>query len=128
MPKYSIIGNPCLCGEHMETWIPHQKAKSVIRILVVDDSRPVRVAVQASLEFLGIDVDCAENGQVCVEKVKSSTYDAILLDWNMPVMNGLDCLKHLRTDSANEELRILMITANSDLDKISKALEAGDDE
>lgn len=94
-------------------------------ILIVDDSKTIRMAIRRILESLGVEADEAENGQVCIDKVKASTYDAILLDWNMPVMNGYDCLQALRADPANENLRIVMVTTKNSLDEISQALGAG---
>lgn len=98
------------------------------RILIVDDSRTVRSAIRSLLESMDVVVDEAENGQMCLERLASNAFDAILLDWNMPVMSGLECLRQLRADRSNEGLRILIVTTEGAFDNIAQALEEGADE
>ncbi len=98
------------------------------RILIVDDSKTIRRAIRGIMESIGAEADEAENGQVAVEKVNSSSFDAVLLDWNMPVMNGLDCLKEIRANPEHDDLRILMVTTEDSFDQITTALNSGADE
>jgi CheY-like chemotaxis protein len=92
-------------------------------VLVVDDE-PLFVDVIA--DFLStlpeFEVACAENGQVAVEAISQNRPDVVLLDINMPVMNGLDALKQIRALEPN--LPVLMITG-SDAASASAGLRAG---
>ena len=70
-----------------------------MRALIVDDSRFVRGYLRGLLEEKGIECEEAGDGQAGMEMLDSSgSFDLALLDWNMPVMNGLDMLKQLRAD------------------------------
>ena len=64
--------------------------------LVVDDSKVVRIVARKILEELGFSVVEAEGGQVALDKSTDSTPDVVLLDWNMPVMSGIEYLRALR--------------------------------
>ena len=98
------------------------------RVLIVDDSKTIRIGIRNMLESFDFEHDEAENGKDCIEKVSSGSYDAVLLDWNMPVMNGLECLKRLRASGCNKRLRVLIVTTESGFENISEALEEGADE
>ena len=98
------------------------------KIMIVDDSSVVRSAIRTILELFYVELDEAEDGQGCLEKVGAGSYDAVLLDWNMSVMNGVECLKLLRADPSNDELRILIVTGENDFSTISEALREGADE
>ena len=105
------------------------------KILVVDDSSMVRETLSSDLMSaelgLGvIKVDTAENGEVALTLVKKSLqegriYDLILLDWNMPVLNGLEALKALRAMPEMKVCPIIMLTAESEPANLQKAKEAG---
>ena len=98
------------------------------RILIVDDSKTVRSTIGRMLQPLSVESEEAENGKECIEKIESGNYDALLLDWNMPIMSGFDCLTHVRADSSYKELRVIMVTTESEFDRISEALAAGADD
>jgi two-component system, chemotaxis family, chemotaxis protein CheY len=97
-------------------------------VLLVDDSRAVRMAGRKIVESLGCGVLEACNGQdamrVCSEHPE---VDAILLDWDMPIMNGLEFLKSLRAGS-NLQPIVLMCTTHNGFTDISEALAAGANE
>ncbi len=96
------------------------------RVLVVDDERPIRRALHATLSPLGFDIEEASGGEQAVSFVRTERYDAILLDINMPDMNGIDACRTIR--SLSPRLPILMVTVrDSEEDKI-KALDAGADD
>jgi len=98
------------------------------RSLVVDDARVVRKVARKIFEDLGFSVAEAVDGQDAVTKVKATLPEVILLDWNMPVMNGLACLAAVRQLPLVRQPRIIMCTTENEFDKITRALETGADE
>ena len=69
-----------------------------MRALVVDDSTAVRLYLRKILLPYGFEVVDARNGREGLERVREQHIDLVLLDWNMPVMNGLELLQHIRTE------------------------------
>src|ERR1035437_1520970 len=99
-----------------------------MRTLIVDDSRFVRGYLRGLLEEKGIECAEAADGQAGMDQLKSGVpFDLVLLDWNMPVMNGLDMLKQLRGDGY-DGVKVLMVTTEAENDFILRALDAGADE
>lgn len=96
--------------------------------LVVDDSRVIRMVARKILEELNFEVIEAEDGKVALEACEKSLPDAVLLDWNMPVMDGLEFLIALRKMPGNENVRVVFCTTENDLDHIQKAIAAGANE
>lgn len=96
--------------------------------LVVDDSPVVRKIVRRVLVGLGFEVDEAENGQIGLEKCENKMPDVILLDWNMPVMNGIDFLHQLRSTEKGKSPLVIFCTTESDVEHIRMAIEGGADE
>jgi two-component system chemotaxis response regulator CheY len=100
-----------------------------MRALVVDDSRTVRIIVGNILRELGIEVLEAGNGREALEQIeRDPEVDLMLLDWNMPEMNGFELLRAVRAQRAFDGLRILMVTSESQSDQVVKALSAGANE
>ena len=96
--------------------------------LVVDDSKVVRAVARKILETLNFDVDEAEDGKQALDSCMSSMPDAILLDWNMPVMNGIEFLRELRQKSGGSDPVVVFCTTEAELDNIRQAMEAGANE
>jgi two-component system chemotaxis response regulator CheY len=96
--------------------------------LVVDDSSVVRKIARRILEELGFSVVEAEDGERALEICTRSLPDAILLDWNMPVMDGYDFLGRLRRLPGGEGPKVVFCTTENDIDHISRALNAGANE
>ena len=96
--------------------------------LVVDDSRVIRKVARRILEDLSFIVEEAGDGSEALSRCRSSMPDAILLDWNMPVMNGLDFLKSLRADPGGDRPIVVFCTTENDLSAISQAIESGANE
>ncbi len=95
--------------------------------LVVDDSRVVRKVARRILEIHGFTVEEAEDGSRALESCRECLPDCVLLDWNMPVMNGLEMLTQLRAEGYSE-VKVLMVTTEAENDFILRALDAGADE
>ena len=96
--------------------------------LVVDDSRVIRKVSRRILEDLGFEIAEAGDGMEALAWCRASMPDAILLDWNMPVMNGIEFLRLLRTEPGGEAPTVVLCTVENDVGHIREALEAGADE
>ena len=96
--------------------------------LVVDDSRVIRRVAVDMLKDLGFAVAEAEHGLAAVEFCRTRVPDFVLLDWNMPEMDGISCLRTLRAMALEPRPAVVMCTTESGMPKICEALEAGADE
>ena len=97
-------------------------------ILLVDDSRAVRLAGKRMAEALGLTPFEAENGEVALQVMGEHEMDVVLLDWNMPIMDGLEFLKALRADSNRKQPIVVMCTTENDMPKIVEAMQSGANE
>ena len=96
--------------------------------LLVDDSMLVRKIARKIFTRLGFEVDEAENGQIGLDKCQSRMPDVVLLDWNMPVMDGLEFLKSLRRTEGGRGPAVIFCTTETDVEHIQKALANGANE
>ena len=97
--------------------------------LVIDDSKAMRSMLKRILNRAGIEVFEAGDGQEaldCLQRFQS--IDLALVDWNMPGMDGYTFIRAVRANPAYLHLRLMMVTAESELDQIAGALAAGADE
>ena len=100
-----------------------------MRALVIDDSRTVRAIVGKTLRDEGLDVIEAANGREGLDRLHQTTgVDLILVDWNMPEMNGLEFITAVRKDRTFDAVRIVMVTTETEQVQVVRALEAGADE
>ena len=93
--------------------------------LVVDDSRVVRKVARRMLEGNGYHVVEAGDGEQALAAVRARMPDAVLLDWNMPVMNGLEFLEALRREFGPEKPPVVFCTTENDISFIERAINAG---
>lgn len=99
---------------------------STTRVLVVDDSSLVRLYYRSALEKAGFVVEQALNGIEAMEKVLSEPFDLVIVDVNMPRMDGFTFLRSLRTSAAAvATLPALMISTESEIQDVSEARAAG---
>ena len=96
--------------------------------LIVDDSKMIRRVATRMLKDLKFDPSEAGDGREAMSLCRSNMPDAILLDWNMPVMDGLSFLKALRKEPGGKDPVVVFCTAERDVKKIAEALDAGADE
>jgi len=96
--------------------------------LVVDDSRVVRKVARKILEELQFFCEEAEDGQQAMERCSTKMPDVILLDWNMPVMTGIEFLRRLRKMSGGDRPKVIFCTTENDMMHIQEALSAGANE
>ena len=96
--------------------------------LVVDDSTVVRKIARRILEEMEFQVVEAEDGEKALEACKSAMPEAVLLDWNMPNMDGYEFLGNLRRMPGGDVPKVVFCTTENDIDHISRALAAGANE
>ena len=98
-----------------------------MKVIIADDSSTIRRIVQNMLADIGCtDVLFADGGDVVMEHLKEhDDVGLVLMDWNMPVMNGLDCLKAIRANPATSGLPVVMVTSEAVKEKIISAIQSG---
>jgi two-component system chemotaxis response regulator CheY len=96
--------------------------------LIVDDSRIIRKVARRIVEGLGFEVDEAADGVEALSYCAGLMPDVILLDWNMPVMDGMTFLKRLRQQPGGDRPKVLFCTIETAPDRIAEALGAGADD
>jgi two-component system chemotaxis response regulator CheY len=93
--------------------------------LVVDDSRVVRKVARRILEAHGFAVSEAGDGRQALDACRESMPDCVLLDWNMPVMNGLEFLQHLRAEYGPDRPTVVFCTTETEMSAIELAISSG---
>lgn len=97
-----------------------------IRVLVVDDMSTMRRIVKNVLKQIGFsDMIEAGNGQEALRKLKTDDIGLIVSDWNMPVMQGIELLRAVRSASELKDLPFLMVMAEAQKENIVEAIQAG---
>ena len=96
--------------------------------LIVDDSRIIRKVARRIVEGLGFEVDEAADGVEALSYCAGMMPDVVLLDWNMPVMDGLTFLRRLRATPNGDKPKVLFCTIETAPDRIAEALSAGADD
>jgi len=96
--------------------------------LIVDDSRVVRRVARKILEELGFACDEVEDGKQAYDYCMNKMPDAVLLDWNMPVMTGIEFLHKLRESPGGDTPKVVLCTTENEFSFIQEALAAGADE
>jgi two-component system chemotaxis response regulator CheY len=97
-----------------------------LRFLVIDDFATMRRIVRNLLQDLGFkNVEEAEDGQDALTKLRASTFDFVISDWNMPNLDGLQLLSEMRKDDVLKAIPVLMVTAEAKKENIIAAAQAG---
>ena len=104
-----------------------------MQAIVVDDSRAMRTILGRFLRDAGYDVAEAGDGRAALTRLaelagQPGVPSLALVDWNMPEMNGLEFVRAVRADAAYRDLRIVMVTSETEMERIVLALDAGADE
>lgn len=98
-------------------------------VLIVDDSSIARQQIAQIVASMGItSADKAGDGATALTMLDTHKYDVVLLDWNMPRLNGMDVLKAMRSDPANRSVRVIMVTSEALKENIVAAVRAGADD
>ncbi len=101
-----------------------------MRALIIDDSRAIRAIIRRTLGELGI-ADCIEAGngrEGLTALAGQGPFGFAMVDWNMPEMNGYDFVVAARTTVPSDVMKIIMCTTETEIEQVTKALEAGADE
>jgi two-component system chemotaxis response regulator CheY len=96
--------------------------------LVVDDSKVIRKVARHILETLQFSVSEAADGREALAYCKDNSPDVILLDWNMPLMSGMDFLRAYRSSEQNHFAKVIFCTTENGVNHIQAAIDAGADE
>ncbi|HEX6979940.1 MAG TPA: response regulator [Alphaproteobacteria bacterium] len=96
--------------------------------LIVDDSKVIRMVARRILEELDFSIIEAADGEMAMKACRTRMPDAILLDWNMPVMNGIDFLRELRKMNGGNQPVVVFCTTENDIQHIREAIQAGANE
>ncbi len=98
--------------------------------LVIDDSRAIRMILGRTLNRFGYEVFSASNGREALELIgqRGLNLSVILVDWNMPEMNGLEFVKTLRANPKFSRVPLMMVTTETEIEQMYRALEAGANE
>jgi two-component system chemotaxis response regulator CheY len=100
----------------------------MVQALVVDDSPVIRKIARQMLERLRFDVSEADDGTTAASACASNMPDVILLDWNMPIMSGIDFLAELRKMPNGNKPKVVFCTTENGIASIQRAMNAGADE
>jgi two-component system, chemotaxis family, chemotaxis protein CheY len=100
------------------------------RALVVDDSRAIRLILSKALTELGFDVVQTASGKEALETLEreGAQFRLALVDWNMPEVTGLELVQRVRAMPAVDRMRVMMVTTETEVEQVMRALEAGADE
>ena len=101
---------------------------AALSFLIVDDSKFVRHFAKDILGKLGFETEEADDGDTALEACEKKMPDAILLDWNMPRMEGIDFMRELRQRPGGTAPKIIFCTANNELEDVQLAITEGADE
>lgn len=96
--------------------------------LIVDDSRVVRKVASRIAHDLGFECSEAEDGQKAYDSCVKEMPDVILLDWNMPIMSGIEFLEKLRAMAGGDAPKVVFCTTENDISHIQRAMQAGANE
>lgn len=98
-----------------------------MKVIVADDSRVMRNIISNALKPIGFEVLHAANGQEVIDilKLSSNEVGLVLLDWNMPVMNGLEALKEMKKNEKYRDIPALMVSTEAEIGKMDLAFKEG---
>ena len=100
-----------------------------MQALIIDDSRTMRMIIGRIIRELGFEITEAGDGLEALKRLEEGCMpDLLLVDWNMPEMDGYEFVKALRENPAYDTAKVVMVTTESELGQISKALDAGANE
>jgi len=100
-----------------------------VRALIIDDSKALRAIVGKLVKGLGFEVLEAGNGREALEQLKSNgAVDLSLVDWNMPDMNGIEFIQAVRAQDQYNDMKVMVITTQTEIDHVTRALESGANE
>jgi len=102
------------------------KINSNMKIMIVDDMRPIRTSMKSILERLGFtNITEASDGLEALACLKQEKRDLLITDWNMPNMDGISLVRMVRADASLKDMPIVMLTAEAERDHVMEAIKVG---
>jgi len=99
------------------------------KAMVIDDSRAIRLILRRTLEKLGYEVlEACHGKEALAELERNPEVSLMLVDWNMPEMNGLEFVNHVRSRPGYSQVVLMMVTTETEIEQMVTALEAGANE
>src|SRR5688572_22550294 len=98
------------------------------RLLVVDDNKVNRLLLARSLDLMGHRVSSAENGRIALELMQRENFDLLLLDMEMPEMNGFEVMERLAADPARRDLPVIVTSSLEGVSHVVRCIELGADD
>jgi two-component system phosphate regulon response regulator PhoB len=98
------------------------------RILIVDDDPDIRDVVAVMLEAVGLAVVAVDSGEAALARITAEPFDLLVLDWNLPTMNGLELCRLIRREPSLELMPVLFLTANASSQDMVEAFASGGDD
>jgi two-component system phosphate regulon response regulator PhoB len=105
-----------------------QVARASTKVLLVDDERDIREVVGAMLDAVGLAVEAATSAEDALVRLRSSRYDLVVLDWNLPGMTGIELCRLIRRDNVLGTLPVLFLTAHAAPQDVVEAFASGADD
>ena len=103
--------------------------REAMHVLVVDDSRAMRSILRSFLQEAGFTVSEACDGHEALEQLKENgKFQVVLIDWNMPPLDGYELLQAVRANNAYDDTLLVMVTTETEMEQVTRALEAGANE
>lgn len=100
-----------------------------MRVLIIDDSRAMRAILTKIMTEMGFEVVTAANGREGLQRLgEDDGIGLVLVDWNLPEMNGYEFVTAVRAESAYDDVRLIMVTTETERERVEEALQAGVDE
>src|SRR5262245_18033443 len=100
-------------------------AEDTSRVLIADDNKVNRLLLSRSVELLGHGVSLAENGRIALERLRSEAFDLLLLDIEMPELDGFAVLEQLKTDPQLREVPVIVTSSVEGLDNVVRCINLG---
>lgn len=97
----------------------------MFRILIAEDEPVLRMLIVDSLEDEGYEIDEVADGEEAIEKIQTTEYDLLILDYMMPKLTGIDVIEQTRKLGNRQDVKILMLSAKSQQEEQDKVLSAG---
>jgi class 3 adenylate cyclase len=122
---FTFVGRRALGGKSPKRGEIGATPTQTASLLVVDDNELNRDMLTRRLERLGYKVSCAENGSAALEKLKTGSFDLLLLDIIMPVMDGFEVLEQIKAEPSLREIPVIVLSASDQLDHVVKCIQQG---
>jgi twitching motility two-component system response regulator PilH len=101
---------------------------SRIKTLIVDDTESIRMLVKEYVDDLGWATRLAEDGEVALRRIGEEKPEVVLMDIGMPNMNGIECCRAIKSNDALTDIKVIMVTARDEYEKVKEAFDAGCDD